>query len=451
MAESRIILLSSHTAMLHLVSKAIVELLFPFKWAGVFIPVLPARLIQALEAPCPYICGIERRYEREQFPEDDFVVVDLDSNEIESTALPISIPRQQRRKLMSLLQLAAPHHNRFGVQPGPPLYAAESFPFDYFATENPSIFTASPGTTSLARLVGLNSTSFGTAAFDKPKRPPVFNAFLNAKSDRSQGSDRPRTSSTASKGSGPPSPRESPVSGSFPPLPITPVSRNDSGFALQSSLREKRSGHFDTASNRSGSVGFPQAGRKPSLPFLGHSTNLSVSTLPDLPVMSSYAPSTYAQSTLAASTIMPNLLMQPVRNTESQLWAEGHCLQWQPREDKCTCLICDDSSEKGIYRCSGCGMTAHGRCSQQIYIVCPAAFFPDQIRAAFVRFFASLLYTYRKFMRPADSAQKKNGMLLSFNMDGFLRSLPAENAEYVAMLQQTQGNVSHSRNQLIDR
>lgn len=425
--------------MLQLVSKAIVELIFPFKWAGVFIPVLPVRLIQALEAPCPYICGIERRYERQQLPEDDFVIVDLDSNEIESTAQPISLPRQQRRKLTSLLQLAAPHHNRFGVQPGPPLYAAESFPFDSFASENPSVFTMSPGTTSLAKLVGLNSTSFGSVALDKPKMPPVFNAFLNAKSDRSQGSERPRTSSTASKSSSPPSPHESPVSGSFPPLPVTPVSRNDSGFALQSSLREKRSGHFDTSSNRSGSVGLPQPGRKPSLPFLGHSSNLSVSTIQDFPGASSYAPSTYAQSTLAASTIMPNMLMQPVRNTETQIWAEGHCLQWQPREDKTTCLICDEISEKGVYRCTGCGTTAHGRCAQEIYIVCPAAFFPDQIRAAFVRFFASLLYTYRKFMRLADSSQKKSGMLFSFNMDGFVRSLPAENAEYVAMLQQTQG------------
>lgn len=295
-----------------------------------------------------------------------------------------------------------------------------------------------PGTTSLAKFVGLNSTSFGQAAVDTSKRSPVFNAFLNAKSGHSQGFDRPRTGSTASKGSGPPSPHDSPVSGSFPPLPITPVSRNDSGFALQSSLREKRSGHFDSSSNRSGSAGFSQPGRKPSLPFIGHSTNLSVSTIQDLQGTSAYAPSSYAQSTLAASTIMPNMLMQPVRNTETQIWAEGHCLQWQPREEKATCLVCDEISEKGTYRCTGCGTTAHGRCSQEIYVVCPAAFFPDQIRAAFVRFFASLLYTYRKYMKPADAVQRKSGKMYSFNMDGFLRSLPAENAEYMAMLRQTQ-------------
>ncbi|KND94538.1 DENN domain-containing protein [Tolypocladium ophioglossoides CBS 100239] len=62
MSESRIIFLSSHTSMLHLACHALASLLYPFTWASIFIPVLPARLISALEAPCPYIVGVERRY-----------------------------------------------------------------------------------------------------------------------------------------------------------------------------------------------------------------------------------------------------------------------------------------------------------------------------------------------------------------------------------------------------
>ena len=64
LSESRIILLSSHTAMLQLASGALCSLLYPLNWAGVLIPVLPQRLIQALEAPCPYIAGVERRFEK---------------------------------------------------------------------------------------------------------------------------------------------------------------------------------------------------------------------------------------------------------------------------------------------------------------------------------------------------------------------------------------------------
>ena len=446
LAESRIILLSSHTAMLHAVSNALVELIWPLKWAGVFIPVLPARLIQALEAPCPYICGIERRYENVQLPEDDFVLVDLDNNEIESTASPTPMPRQQRRKLVSLLQLAAPHHHKFGISPGPPPYVVESFPGDSFSSENPSVFSSSTQSTSLARLVGISSTSFGAqAAAETPSRGLVLNAFLQAKNTRSRGAtaDRPRTASTCRTGNADDSPPVTPVSTAFPQFPLTPVSRNGSGQALQASLREKRSGYFDSLSKRSGSMHKPSESmnRKPSLPFLGHSSNQSIATAaPDSQTGTSiYAPSVYAQSTLAASTIMPGMLMQLVRNTEDTTWVEGHCLQWRPTDGRCTCSICDEKADEGFYRCSGCGTAVHNRCANQLYILCPAAFYPEQIRAAFVRCFASLFYMYRKYMQAPSTEQRKNGMVYRFNMNGFLRSLPHENADYIAVLQQTQG------------
>jgi len=420
--------------MLHLASKALLDLLYPLTWSGVFIPVLPARLVQAIEAPCPYIVGIERRYEKVDFPEDDFVLVDLDQDEIESTTPPTPLPRQQRRKLMSLLQLAAPHHNRFGVRPGPPAYAVEAFPFDTFSSENSSIFTPNPPPTSLAKFAGLNSNSFGDNGSNFAPRPLVFNAFSRVKDQH-----RPSTSSTTKES---PPPSLSPTSGTFPPLPTTPISRNDSGFALQATLREKRSGHFDGLSRRSSSFGFDRKPtlRRPSAPFVvGHSSSLSMNTISTDGRGSNYAPSTYAQSTIAASTIMPGVLMQPVWNTDTTSWVEGHCMQWRAHDDAAFCNLCDEKAEDGIFRCFGCGIHAHARCAQQICIVCPSAFHPDQVRAAFVRCFASLLYTYRKFLLPAASDQKKAGMLYRFNIDGFMKSLPHENAEYIAMMQQTQG------------
>ena len=77
--------------MLYLATRALIDLLFPFTWSGVLIPVLPARLIQALEAPCPYIVGIERRYEKVELPSEDFVLVDLDADKIESGGELLSI------------------------------------------------------------------------------------------------------------------------------------------------------------------------------------------------------------------------------------------------------------------------------------------------------------------------------------------------------------------------
>jgi hypothetical protein len=255
LAESRIILLSSHTAMLHLASMAIVNLVYPFQWCGVFIPILPARLVQTIEAPCPYIVGIERRYEPAEYPEDDFVLIDLDNNSIVSNGpAPPSLPRQQRRKLTSLLQHSAPHHTRYGVSTGPPAYAIEAFPYNTFCSENPNVFTYKAHPSNVQTYVGLNSTSFGSVAGPASARPLIHNAFLQSGA-HSRGSDRPSTSSTIKTFSNsPPSPKVSPVSTVFPPMPSTPISRSDSGYALQANLREKRSAHFDTQSRRSSSV-----------------------------------------------------------------------------------------------------------------------------------------------------------------------------------------------------
>ncbi len=378
LSESRIILLSSHTAMLHFATAALTNLLYPLNWCGILIPVLPQRLIQALEAPCPYIAGVERRYEKLELPSDDFCIVDLDENTIESTAPPITLPRPQRRKLQSLLQAAAQHHNRFGVPTGPPLYAVETFPHDAFSSENPQVFNPKPSPSTLAANVSESSTTFGDASNMPPSLSSVYNAFLQSRADATRGSDRPSTSSTGgnsnSSSQSPPSPvAASPLSSSYP---STPGSRNDSGLALQASLREKRSvGRLTendltrrnsavhslfNARNPSQDRGniasqFSRFGtaRRPSHPSIGHQATSSTSSLGNGSSMSSYAPSVYAQSTLAASTVMPHMMMQPVIDDERTKWVEGHCLQRRSKDIRAICTICDDKFLEESFRCSG--------------------------------------------------------------------------------------------------
>ena len=376
LSESRIILLSSHIAMLQLASAALTSLLYPLNWSGVLIPVLPQRLIQALEAPCPYIAGVERRYEKIDLPDDDFCIVDLDENSIESTAPPTNLPRPQRRKLQALLQAAAPHHNRYGVPVGPPHYAIEAFPNDAFSSENPHVFTARAAPSTLSNYVSESSTTFGDASNAPFSLTSTYNAFLQSRVDTARGGDRPSTSSTGtgnstSSSKSPPSPvAPSPLSSSFS---TTPVSRNDSGLALQASLREKRSGHFaDGLTRRNSAVHslfnarnpfsdktntqqqFERFGamRRPSQPMVGHHPSLSTSTLGN-GASSNYAPSVYAQSTLAASTIMPQMLVQPVRDDERTRWVEGHCLVRRTKDIRSICSICDDRCEEESFRCSG--------------------------------------------------------------------------------------------------
>jgi hypothetical protein len=454
MSESRIIFLSSHTSMLHLACHALANLLYPLKWASIFIPILPARLLSALEAPCPYIVGIERRYDNIELPEDDYVLVDLDKDTIDATAQPVRLPRQARRKLMSLLQVAAPHKLRFGVATGPPPYAMESFPYDAFSTENGSLFRSSTSKSTLGKWVSQSSSGFGEPNPPTEILPPLFNAFASANVENGK-SDRP---STSRSGKTSPQSSVSPVSVNFPPMPSTPVSRSDSGFALAATLREKRSGHFgEEKMRRSSSFGVDKQPpyHKPNIPFLnGHQANLSISAISVESQNSvvgggggygnGYAPSTYAQSTIAASTIMPSMQIQPVRNTETTVWVEGHCFNWIPKDNTSICNICNDHAEgDGIYKCTGCKIFSHGRCLGHCSLVCPEAFHPDRIRAAFVRCLASLLYTYRKYLGRPSKQQKSNGQLYAFDMDGFIKSLPHDQHDYAAMMRETQCKSNH--------
>lgn len=440
MSESRIIFLSSHTAMLHLACHALTNLLYPLKWASVFIPVLPVRLLSALEAPCPYIVGVERRYENVDLPDDDYVLVDLDQDTIDSTSQPVRLPRQHRRKLISLLQAAAPHHLRYGIPTGPPPHAMETYPYDAHSSENGSLFVEKVSPSTLGKWVSQSSSTFGEDDTEKQVYIPIFNAFLHAKHDSK--AERPPTSKSGR--TSPPS-SVSPVSINFPSMPGTPGSKTDSGFgAINSTLREKRSGHFDDMPRRSSSFGMNghSSLHRPSLPFLGgHSASMSISAI-SVDSQSSYggyAPSTYATSTLAASTIMPTMLVQPVQNTEKQMWVEGHCFNCIEYDAVNVCSVCDEKADSdAFFECRGCAALSHSRCLGTVSVICPQAFHADQVRAAFVRCQASLLYTYRKHLGKARKEQRTNGRMYSFDMDGFIRSLPFEHQEYANMLRQTQ-------------
>ena len=224
-------------------------------------------------------------------------------------------------------------------------------------------------------------------------------------------------------------------------MPVTPVSRTDSGFAQ--TLREKRSGHFDELPRRSASFGIDKHPplHRPSLPFLnGHGPSLSISAISiDSQSSFGYAPSSYAQSTIAASTMMPNMFAQTVRNTETTVWVEGHCFDWNPDEVMSPCSICEERSEgDGLFKCRGCGCVAHNRCLGVVALVCPEAFHADRVRAAFVRCLASLLYTYRKHLGRPTKDQKANGRLYAFDMDSFIKGLPYDQQGYTTMMRDTQ-------------
>ena len=358
LSESRIILVSSHTSLLYSVCAAITQLLFPLTWAGVYIPVLPARLLEALEAPCPYICGVQRRAEPLRTPQDDFVLVDLDQGIIEATTPPTSLPRSIRKKLVALLQQAAPHKYRYGVAAGPPAYAADAYPNDAFPSENASVFSARAEPSNLARLANLNSAAFGKEALPNSRSVPLLNVFSSARSRDDKDSD---TAAPSPQSYSAPSFADSACYS--PALPTQMETTQN----LQSTLRDKRFGRADSTFRRTSSVSIVplvtsrlnNVGEKPSrfgVPSFrrtrtAHAATPSVSSfMPESTTGSQYSPSIYAQSTVA-STIMPNMVAQTVTSTETTIWSEGHCLQLEI--GSATCSICNERADNGLHKCKG--------------------------------------------------------------------------------------------------
>ena len=262
LTESRIVFVSSTPALLHSACAAVLQLMYPFTWTGIYIPILPGRLLQAIEAPCPYIIGIERQSEPIVMPEgDDCVLVDLDHGSLQGSMPPPSLPKQQRRKLISLLAVAAPHRYRFGVPLGPPPYALNIYPFGAFPSENPSVFTTTASSLRISHFAGLTSTAFGPSTMQGPPVKPLFNAFNQSRTSAIANSGRSLASSTCSSRS-----TSSPASLSPPFTSLRSLSpnplydslvRTDTGYALQANLRDKRSGGFENLTRNSSVRGCP--------------------------------------------------------------------------------------------------------------------------------------------------------------------------------------------------
>ncbi|XP_075891477.1 DENN domain-containing protein 4C isoform X1 [Nelusetta ayraudi] len=80
--ESKILLHSLRPAVLTGVAEAVVAMIFPFQWQCPYIPLCPLSLADVLNAPFPFIVGVDSRYFDLYDPPADVVCVDLDTNTI---------------------------------------------------------------------------------------------------------------------------------------------------------------------------------------------------------------------------------------------------------------------------------------------------------------------------------------------------------------------------------
>lgn len=57
--EKKVLLISKYKALLMHASVALISFLFPFSWKHVMIPILPKNMTEVLEAPVPYLIGVD--------------------------------------------------------------------------------------------------------------------------------------------------------------------------------------------------------------------------------------------------------------------------------------------------------------------------------------------------------------------------------------------------------
>ncbi|KAG8512273.1 DENN domain-containing protein 5B [Galemys pyrenaicus] len=124
--EMQILLYSQDYQRLMTVAEGVTALLFPFQWQHVYVPILPASLLHFLDAPVPYLMGLQSkegtdRSKLELPQEANLCFVDIDNHFIE---LPEEFPQFPNKA--AFIQELSEVLLQFGIAPEGRLQGSES-------------------------------------------------------------------------------------------------------------------------------------------------------------------------------------------------------------------------------------------------------------------------------------------------------------------------------------
>ncbi|XP_066490644.1 DENN domain-containing protein 5B isoform X3 [Tiliqua scincoides] len=124
--EMQILLYSQDYQRLMTVAEGITTLLFPFQWQHVYVPILPASLLHFLDAPVPYLMGLQSkegtdRSKLELPQEANLCFVDIDNHFIE---LPEELPQFPNK--LNFIQEISEVLLQFGIPLEGALHCSES-------------------------------------------------------------------------------------------------------------------------------------------------------------------------------------------------------------------------------------------------------------------------------------------------------------------------------------
>lgn len=110
LGEGKIVIYSNSYEGLTIVLESLRSLLFPLKWQGLFIPILPSNLAYSLRAPVPFLIGLHRTFLHEVRVSEEVLLVDLDRNHLrlpsqKSTPFPTALRNYLRTQLEGFVKL----------------------------------------------------------------------------------------------------------------------------------------------------------------------------------------------------------------------------------------------------------------------------------------------------------------------------------------------------------
>ena len=91
--EKKILLVSIHKSLLTQVAVALNSLMFPLDWKHTLIPILPCSMISTVDAPFPYLIGIQTQIWNEAIKNQlvdltsEVTIVYLDNQKVETSEL----------------------------------------------------------------------------------------------------------------------------------------------------------------------------------------------------------------------------------------------------------------------------------------------------------------------------------------------------------------------------
>ncbi|CAO2841991.1 unnamed protein product [Amaranthus hypochondriacus] len=104
--EKQIIFVCPNLGILSASVLSLIPLLRPYQWQSLLMPVLPNDMLDFLDAPVPYVVGVQSRTSEVNSKSTNAILVDINRNQVRSQSMP---PLPQQRELLASL---APYHSK---------------------------------------------------------------------------------------------------------------------------------------------------------------------------------------------------------------------------------------------------------------------------------------------------------------------------------------------------